>query len=567
MHRALALALLILALAACSRHEEQGSPPFATTHARNPYLALVPANTPYFLVTEERLPREVALAHLARSDFDRQSWLAELQTAAERGPEEERASRRMLARFLELLPARLDEAGLAELGLRPDPHFAFYGVGLLPVLRFELGDSARFLAFLDRVWQTFELQPERAERHGRQWLRLPASPLVFHLTVGDDLHLALAPTGAAEAELARLLGETLPPRSLADAPLLAELKARHGFLPFQLGQLSSAGLLEALKEAASFAQGEQAGALVAKPECAQELAALSQRFPGFELGLREITDDRLHAAFVFLLEPSLAGAITRLAPSLPPLADTSLAEVAFGLRLGELPALLSSWGQALAEAPYRCDALLPLNALAATFKGGAANPGLGLAAMAGEGVAIRLERLRLGRASPSSEPPLEFEATVLLLSNHAQGLLALAQGFAPDLAALGLVAGGEAKPLPIRMFKDVPIQRGFAALGERALAFGLNHADGRRVQAAVKVPVQSDGSIMRFAWRGDLLLMIAQAMEQPGFEGAEEQTLRQQLRDLARDVERMSFDLKTKPTGIEFSITARYTRAPTAEDL
>lgn len=552
---ALSLLLLLPAVGGCSRDPEPASAPAAPAGRLNPYLRLVPADTPYFLITEERPSLDVMLAHLARQHFDKHALLLEVDPEAEGLSDEERSARAAVRRIFELLPERLDQAALAELGLRPDAHLAFYGVDLLPAFRMELADRDRFLAFLDRLWQALELAPERGEREGRLWLRAPAGPLTIHLTLDRDLHFALAPSEIEESDLARMLGETPPAQSLADTNVLAELKARHGFQPVQLGRLSSSGILEALRKNGSSAPGGEPTTL-AKPECAEEFAALGRRFPGLEFGFRAFTRDQLELGFVFLLEPALAQSLTPLVPRLPPPGTSALAEVGFGLRLAEVPALLSGWAQALEQAPYRCDALLALNDLAKGFREGAANPALGIASMTGEGVLVSLERLDLDRA-----PQYDFEASVLLVSENPTSVLALAGSLAPDLHRLGLVAGGEAKPLPAGMLM-APVERGFAALGERAIAVGLNHRDGRRVEAAVKQLPQVDGVILRLGWRGELLRMIAQFIEKESGDSTEAKTLVRQLRDMGNDLDEISLDLRIKPVGIEYNLKARFAPLP-----
>lgn len=250
--------------------------------------------------------------------------------------------------------------------------------------------------------------------------------------------------------------------------------------------------------------------------------------------------------------------MTPLVPKLPPPGTSALAEVGFGLRLAEVPALLSAWAQALEQAPYRCDALLTLNDLSKGFKEAAANPALGIASMTGEGVLVSLERLDLDR-----EPKYDFEASVLLVSENPTSVLALAGSFAPDLNLLGLVPGGEAKPLPAGMLM-APVERGFAALGERVIAFGLNHRDGRRVEAAVKQLPQAAGVILHLGWRGELLRMLAEFIEKQSGDSTEARTLVRQLRDMGGDLDRMSLDLRIKPVGIEYNLKASFIPLPAA---
>ncbi|MDW8479853.1 MAG: hypothetical protein RML12_08730 [Xanthomonadales bacterium] len=191
-------------------------------------------------------------------------------------------------------------------------------------------------------------------------------------------------------------------------------------------------------------------------------------------------------SLVFRTTPELAQDLRRLAPALPEMPEAApVVDVSLGLKIGELASLLGRWAAAIEQAPFRCEGLAPLNDLAAGFRAAAANPAVGMASMAGEGVLLRVDRIDL---SNLQQP--DFEATVVLAAPNPQGVVALLAGAMPEIANLGLVPGADPVAVPASAL-PTGIRSAFAALGERAAAVGFNHADGARVKRLVAAPTDA----------------------------------------------------------------------------
>ncbi len=553
---------LSLFLVACGRDQSADPSSAATPKSadENPLLRYVPADTPFFVVSQRRIPKAVALAHAARSTYSRAELLGMLQRAAE--AEQEASAQRTVAiliRLVELLPERFDEAGFASLGLRPDGHIALYGVGLLPVLRMELGNRKVFQDLLDRVFAALEVTPQRERRGDRDWIHTARPPLSFHLLVGDtDVALTLAPVDMPAEQLERLLGDRLPERHLGQSGRLEELTRRHRFLPYQLGRFDTAAILTELAQPAlAVGRIEPAQAVLERPECKQDFDSLARRYPGIDFGMRRFDEKNAEVTIVFRTEPALAADLGKLAaplPKLPP--PLPLFDLAFGLRAHELAALLGRWAQALDQAPYRCEALKALNDLAGTFRTAATNPATAMAGSAGEGAMVRLDRLNLANLNAP-----DFAATIVLVSPNPQGTVGLLAGLMPEIAGLGLVVGGEPVAVPAELLGP-PIRSAFAGLGERSAVVALNHADAAAVKAVLAAPADTRQRVFLVEFSGSLLAILADALRRASEAGggADPELAIQaaQLEHYAREVVSGSLAVQIGVEGVELVVVASY---------
>lgn len=124
--------LIIALISGCSKGPDADSP-----------LAFAPATTPYVFANLKSIPKPVMESWLALVAPFNQAH-GELLAALRADLAELPPAVQALVPLLEVTQGKLSYAGLEEMGLRPDGLGAFYGVGLVPVLRMELGDAGKF---------------------------------------------------------------------------------------------------------------------------------------------------------------------------------------------------------------------------------------------------------------------------------------------------------------------------------------------------------------------------------------------------------------------------------------
>lgn len=387
MMRHLACAALLV-LSACGGSGPKPAPAApapgdtATDARPNPFLDLIPADTPYLYVsTVSSAPywrAEIASAAPAWRLFG---------TALDRARREhpkEYARVPALARALFALLAEvgpdIDPDALARLGLDVDGRLAIYGLGLMPVFRFEIADAAALDATLSRVEAEAGATPRRETVAGRAVRLYDVDDLELVISfAGREGVIALLPRGTLPEVAPVLFGDERPARSIADAGVLDQVVDRFG-IPGSFVAYADFGLIAR----AAAGGGEGAAAAIARAldlgsgdsQCLDELLGLTRSAPRLIFGAA-VTADRLYAKAVLELAPELAQQIADLRAAAPGLRRelSRGAPFAFGLGVdvGATIDLFAGKMAALAAAEYQCDELAWLPIVASELGAGLAN--------------------------------------------------------------------------------------------------------------------------------------------------------------------------------------------------
>jgi hypothetical protein len=255
----------------------------------NPLLAAVPADTPYVFASFKPVPLYAlrGLADLLGPHVRR----GFLEGTAAGGAAGARTGRDVLAEI-----TALDVRGLADLGLNLQARFVIYGVRGYPVLRFEMGDGARLLEWLERRQSGAPLA-ERAGYHYRI-VGSPRGPVLFALGAKEAI-VAVAPRDVLAGDLDLFLGAQLPAKSLTTAQLRA-LAQRDGFTGQGVG----------------FVDVARAGAILGGATCRAALTELAQSVPRIAIGFDDITPRRFSVGVVIELPPAMIAELRGLSSSL-----------------------------------------------------------------------------------------------------------------------------------------------------------------------------------------------------------------------------------------------------------
>lgn len=518
-------ALIVFAAAAIALWWFLGGP---RQSERNPFLALIPADTPYFALDQERVPYAIAKAHLARAALRREAIAALLLAGLTLVSGEVEAATR--DRLLAALPEKFDEEGLGRLGLAVNFHFAFYAVGRDPVFRLELADRARARAAI----AAFLPLPEANERAGGEWWRFRSDVGEVHVLLKErELLLAATSALASEEHIAALLGEIRPVRSFADDDhRLRRLRALLGVGPHWLGELDLQRFARRL--AASASEGEA---------CAPALASLSEHAGEFGFGLSRLSANEMEAVFAWRLPP--ANSPRGAAPPTPP-TDALLRLAVAAADAEAVRTLLESLAQAL-DACGPAAALAPI-AQALKERVSAFAPHRELAAS----LAVHDLHFLAGR------PALSLSAVILSGDDQPPS---------PWVGALGLL-------LPLDQLATLPADGAVRPIGSqaqlgglypafasaRAGVLGISFGDqgGARLLAHMAGAPMPTGTIFEVGLRGALVESVAResAAALRWVPGAEERLARWQERGALLD--RLDLSLRREENGLRFVLSAHY---------
>ena len=136
--RVFALALAGALLAGCG-HKDKNAP-----------LAFVPADTPYVAANLKPISDDARQAMLAQADLQLPAQLAQINDAADRVASQNPAAARLLHALAASFKGNTVEGFAHDAGVDLKGRFAFYGLGLSPVLRLELSDPKAFDGFVTR---------------------------------------------------------------------------------------------------------------------------------------------------------------------------------------------------------------------------------------------------------------------------------------------------------------------------------------------------------------------------------------------------------------------------------
>lgn len=499
----LALACAVLALAACGKKADTSDP-----------LVFIPADTPYVMANVEVLPDATVEVFATQMKV---FWpvifeqFAPLVAELEKDPKHADAARVVRALFDEMAPRDTPEKW-AEIGLGMKVRSAFYGVGLIPVLRVELADPDAFRATVARV-------------EGKAGAKLGTGRIGDQdlWTVGDDkvqgliaiqghhLVVTLAPTGADEALKRRLLGLDLPESSLAASGDLTALNKAEGYLPYGSGWVDLRRLVALIDRDPGY-QAFMRLATDTPPAldatCRGELEGIVAHMPRASFGYTALDASHMTMRSLLELDPALAQAMQALAAPPPGSASTSQTLLDFSLSVPvlKLKGFVEAQVDAILAAPYQCEALASLNSGAADLK-----------AKLGDTVPPPLSdltgvRISLDRFTWADQDKPDFAGKLLVASGDPATLVSMAQLAVPALREVQIPSDGTPVDLTLPPEAAGFVDFAQAAMTSKALAlaFGTGSAGGDLGNWLAE-PAATDAQLLNFRYSGQLYGLIGDA--------------------------------------------------------
>lgn len=321
----------------------------------SPLFAHIPADTPYVFASFEPLPASYwkKLGTAFGPTWEKLIEQAVAQPA-------EKPGERFLQGILGQLKGHLDGPGIERtFGISARSRFAFYGVGLVPVMRIELTDGAVLSGTVARAAKAADFTPPTATLGKRTYWRIPKGDVVLVAAIdGNQLVVSFGPAVLVDKALPVILGVKNPDHSMADGAALKALVARYGFGPTGVGYVDAHQLLTIVTAAGAL--GGAGDTPFMSSGCQTALARAAGHFPRLVVGYDQVTDAQMTARVVLETDPGIAGRLKALQVEVPGMADGQLADKALfamggGVDLGKARAAgidaadgLAALGQACA---------------------------------------------------------------------------------------------------------------------------------------------------------------------------------------------------------------------------
>jgi hypothetical protein len=513
--RYLALAVAGVLLAACG-HKDKDAP-----------LAFVPADTPYVVANLDVLDDDTRKALIAQADAQLPSQLAQLKAAAEDMKEKDADTANLLKAFIAELDGKSIEAFAQNIGLDMKGHSAVYGLGLAPVVRFELADPKAFDAFVGRLETAYGKKLDTATEGGvtyRKHASAEAGTQVILAVVGKQMVATVLPADAPQPLLRQALGLDRPAKSLQDDGRLEQLAKDKGYKPWAVGHvdlvrllpLAASGkdpLFAAMYKAHQHAEAAKTGEPVTtqpgvSPACEADATRIAGRVPSMSFGYTKLDPKHQDLRWDVALADDVAKAFAGVKVELPGLGVDGDApmDMTLALPVAQLRTFWAAQAEAVAAKPFGCPTLTNLNEGFAKL-GQVAQQ----AAMPPFGDLLGL-RVSLDSFDPSSTTP-KFTGRVLVGSTNPAGLAAMGSMASPALAQIKLTPDGKPVALPAEMTAALG-QPVWLAMGEKALAIAVGQGEDAKLGDMLKAPTGDAGRMGRVHLSGDMYVSWIKAMEE-----------------------------------------------------
>lgn len=512
-----ALALTGVMLAACG-HKDKDAP-----------LAFVPADTPYVMANLDIMDDSTREALLAQADAQLPSQLAQLDAAADRLALKDPDGARLLRAVHAEFNGKTVESFAQGAGLNLKGYSAFYGLGLAPVMRFQLSDPKAFEGFIGRLETAYGKKLDVANLDKlsyRKYVFAASGTEMILATVDKQAVAALLPADASPALLRQALGLDRPQKSLQDDGRLATLAKAKGYKKWLVGELDMtralplavggkdpliAAILKAHAQAESAKTGEPvANQLQTSPSCAADAARIAARVPTLSFGYTKLDTKHQDVRFDVALAEDISKAFSGLQVALPGLGGNGTApfDLSVALPITQLRTFWMAQADAVTAKPFTCPALIDLNDSFTKL-----GPAMQKAAIPpfGDmlGVRIALDSLVPGKGTALPT----FTGRLVLGTNNPAGLLAMGQMMVPALTQLKPTNDGKPLPLPKDMSSMLG-QPAWLAMGDKALALGVGIGEDARLTGTLKDPSGDAGRMTRMHLSGAMYLNWLQVMEQ-----------------------------------------------------
>jgi hypothetical protein len=516
--RYLAFCLAGALLAGCGHKQDKDAP-----------LAFVPADTPYVAANLDVLDDDTRNALFAQADAQLPAQVAQMNSTAADMAARDPDTARLLHAFAHELDGKTVEDFAKNSGLDVKGYSALYGIGLSPVVRFQLSDTTAFEGFIGRLETAYGKKLEVATVDGQSYRRQVSAETgieVILAVVGKQAVAAVLPADAGQPLLRQALGLDRPSRSLQDDNRLEALAKAKGYQKLAIGQLdltralplAASGkdpLFNAMFKAHAKSESAKTGEPVANQldipaSCQTDAVRIAARVPSLSFGYTRFDAKHQDMRVDIALASDIVQAFSGLKVALPGLGSEADApfDMSLALPVAELRGFWSAQADAVAAKPFACPALADMN-----DQFGKLGPITQKAAIPPFGDLLGL-RIALDSFQADAKGGIpSFTGRVVIGTNNPSGLLAMGQMMTPALAQLKLTGDGKPVALPADLTRMLG-QPVWAAMSGKALALGIGAGEDAKLADTLKQPGGDAGRMMRLHLDGAMYLNWVDLMAQ-----------------------------------------------------
>jgi hypothetical protein len=498
-----------LLLTGCGRDDEKSVSPDLLV-ASSDILQYVPADSPYVIASLAPLPDDVMDSLEPKIDrillsyqtILREAVAAQQDQSGGEQPDSEEAQQ--VRAFVDELAGLLSIDGMREAGVTRDSLGAFYGNGLLPVLRLQLSDSAKFEAAIKRLEAEAGKPMAVGMTSDQPYRYLDADEIRVVIAIIDDQAVfSLVPSAFDEAQTGRALGLSRPDSNITQSGVFEEIVARYDYEDYVVGFVD-------LPQIAERFVGEPTGLdvdlMALLPDnsnslsdvCKAEIREVARVMPRMVIGYTNISATQFDSNLVIELRDDIAAGLQLLPAAVPGLGGDTGALMSFGMSLDAKAAreFFEARLDALEADPFECEHFADIERSAASGRE-ALNQPLPPIIYDFKGFLAVIDDLE-GLDVATQTPPTSFDGTFLLAMDNAPALVSMGTMFSPELAALNLQPDGKPVALELPQLQAMGIAA-FAALTDTALAISVGEKADAEVQEALAAEAAKPAPFLSFS--------------------------------------------------------------------
>ena len=495
----------LIFITACSKPADTSSP-----------LAFVPADSPFVLANSEPSPDAVKQTWSRMMQGTWPSVLGiydrMLKGLPDQGDANATKAKQVIKAILDEVRERDTSEKWADAVFSMDARAAFYGIGLVPVIRVELGDPDKCRAMIARIEKKADakLATSRVDDQDVWTIDIDKAAALIAIE-GKHLVMTVLPDNADKSLRRRVLGLDRPSESLQTSGELTRFNKAEGYLPYGSGWIDFKRIVSLIDNDpgyAAFASMATENPPKLDATCRTEFEGLAARAPRAVVGYTRLEGEHFVAGARLDLDAELAASFVKLSAPPPGSAapSKSLYDIALSLPILKIKDFLIERSNAIVNAPFRCPALAPMNEAAVSAKQQLTQvvpPPLSDFT----GLRLMINRLDI----PEGGSP-DASAAVLIGSSNPMGMSGMTQLVVPALRDFKLALDGKAVDLPAGI---IPTDVGYApqmqiAANNTAVAIGV----GKQIDlsAFLAAPAASDGQLLRGAYTGEFYTVLGTMM-------------------------------------------------------
>ena len=544
--------------------------------ARPDLLSHIPEDSPYVMAVTERLPDDVLEKIEPAVEQILESYQVILRHAmdeklAELAADEDKAEAADRYRgLIDEVVGLMSLEGLRSAGIETNALMAFYGYGLLPVLRMELSDEALFDDAVARIEGKAgeSLEVGQIGRQTYKFASLEEMKLIV-ATIDGQAVISLLPSAFGDDHIAAVLGTRKIRDNIKRAKTLRNIARQYGYEDYRIGYLDVRAIANAFIGERSDIDQAVFDALLADGEdptadlsavCRAEFLDMAGIAPRMVFGYKNISSASLDSSLVVELREDIAQGLATLPAAVPGLGQDFGGLLSFGMSLN--PLALRDFFEARLDAieadPFECEHLAEMQAIVPQGREVLAQP-IPPVVYSFRGFVANVMNVE-GLDIANETPPTSVDASILFAAENVEALVMMATMIDPQIAALNLLPDGKPVRLDIEQVTAI-VGEAYAAMTQNAISVSVGEGAEQAAADALLVDSTDPAPFMAMSMDSKRYYeMIGAAMMQAEAEGENDEEVPPEVRDAISGLmtvvsdlyERMAFDILFTERGVEF---------------